>query len=70
MKLIDITHIDQLRTGVPQRFTYRGFMVRRTRAGREGVCFWHAARPGAELVGTLPTQMIEKIDGHLQKQSN
>lgn len=62
---------NDLRCGVPLRFTYRGFTVSRTNEGKGTLCFWRATRgAGASttnLTATATSQVLDLVDKELRE---
>ena len=68
-RIAEVKSKDDLRSGIPPRFNYRGFSVNRTNEAQGTLCFWQAKSGaglnGPKLTAMSPGQMLDSIDRHL-----
>lgn len=67
----EVTSKNDLRSGIPLRFKYRGFIVSRTNEGQGTLCFWRATRgAGAcktNLTATATSEVFDLVDKELRE---
>lgn len=67
--IAEVKSKDDLRSGIPLRFSYRGFTVSRTNEGKGTLCYWRATRGSGSgktnLAATAPSQMLDLVDREL-----